>query len=40
MTSKYEKAESVLMEWFQEKLALNLPIYGPILKGKKGQNNV
>jgi hypothetical protein len=33
-TSKYEKIESVLLEWFRQKLALNIPIQGPVLRQK------
>ena len=33
-TSKYEKIEGVLLEWFTQKRALNIPIQGPLLKQK------
>jgi hypothetical protein len=31
-TSKYEKMESVLLEWFWQKLALYIPIQAPVLR--------
>jgi transposase len=32
--SKYEKTELVLLEWFRQKQALNIPILGPVLRQK------
>jgi hypothetical protein len=33
-TSKYEKTESVLLEWFRQKWVLYTPIQGPTLRQK------
>jgi hypothetical protein len=33
-TSKYDKIESVLLEWFKQKWTLNILIPGPVLKQK------
>jgi hypothetical protein len=33
-TSRYERTESVLLEWFQQKWTLNIPIQGQMFKDK------
>jgi hypothetical protein len=33
-TSKYEKIETILLEWFCQKWAKNIPVAGPVLQQK------
>jgi hypothetical protein len=33
-TSKYEKTETLLLEWFCQKWAMNIPIADPVLRQK------
>lgn len=33
-TSRYERTESVLLEWFQQKWTLYRPVQGPMFKDK------